>query len=67
MGLDQAERLAKRRDLKLVKVEDPNLSKGSKDVYRLMTGKQYYEEEVKLKKSEKKHHTVNKVMYKTFL
>lgn len=63
MGLAQAERLAKRRDLKLVKVEDPNLAKGNRDVYRLMTGKQYFEEEVKPKKSEKKHQgSSNKVI-----
>ncbi|XP_050726160.1 uncharacterized protein LOC127003470 [Eriocheir sinensis] len=54
MGLHQAEKLAKRRDLKLVKVEDPNLTKGSKDVYRLLTGKQFFEEQIKSKKSEKK-------------
>lgn len=61
MGLDQAERLAKRRDLKLVKVEDPTLTKGSNDVYRLLTGKQYFEEEVRSKKSDKKSPTSIKV------
>lgn len=53
VSLDNAERLAKRRDLKLVKVDDPNLQAGKK-VYKLMTGKQYFEEEIKAKKAEKK-------------
>lgn len=51
MTLRQAERLAKRRDLKLVLVEDSTLKgKVGKQVYKLMTGKQYYEEEVQAKK-----------------
>ncbi|XP_066954880.1 translation initiation factor IF-3 [Macrobrachium rosenbergii] len=42
--LKQAERIAKRRDLKLVQVEDPNLKgKTSRMVYKLITGKEYYE------------------------
>lgn len=62
MSLDQAERLAKRRDLKLVKIEDPNMKKGSK-VYRLLTGKQYFEEEIKAKRSEKKSSVGVKVVF----
>ncbi|KAG0730137.1 Translation initiation factor IF-3, mitochondrial [Chionoecetes opilio] len=53
-SLEQAKRLAKHRDLKLVKIEDPSLRKGSKEVYRLLTGKQYFEEEIRAKKSDKK-------------
>lgn len=54
MTLRQAERLAKRRDLKLVQVEDPTLKgKVGKQVYKLMTGKQYFEEEVRAKKDVK--------------
>ncbi|XP_042209840.1 translation initiation factor IF-3, mitochondrial-like isoform X2 [Homarus americanus] len=53
VSLTQAERMAKRRDLKLVKVEDPSLKSQDKQVYKLMTGKQYFEEEVKAKKSSK--------------
>ncbi|XP_064109172.1 uncharacterized protein LOC135217316 [Macrobrachium nipponense] len=42
--LKQAERIAKRRDLKLVQVEDPSLKgKTSRLVYKLITGKEYYE------------------------
>ncbi|XP_063604640.1 translation initiation factor IF-3-like [Penaeus indicus] len=51
MTLRQAERLAKRRDLKLVQVIDSTLKgKVEKQVYKLMTGKQYFEEEVRGKK-----------------
>ncbi|MPC08595.1 Translation initiation factor IF-3, mitochondrial [Portunus trituberculatus] len=50
--LENAERLAKRRDLKLVKVNDSNLKAG-KRVYKLMTGKQYFEEEMKAKDEKK--------------
>lgn len=42
--LKQAERMAKRRDLKIVQVEDPTLKgKTNKLVYKLITGKEYYE------------------------
>ncbi|KAK4324611.1 hypothetical protein Pmani_004754 [Petrolisthes manimaculis] len=50
--LMQAGKMAKRRDLKLVKIEDPTLNK-TKDVYKLLTGKEYYEQEVKAKKNAK--------------
>ncbi|XP_047487545.1 translation initiation factor IF-3, mitochondrial-like isoform X2 [Penaeus chinensis] len=54
MTLRQAERLAKRRDLKLVQVIDSTLKgKVEKQVYKLMTGKQYFEEEVRGKKDVK--------------
>ncbi|KAK8386431.1 hypothetical protein O3P69_010826 [Scylla paramamosain] len=60
VSLENAERLAKRRDLKLVKVEDVNL-KGGRKAYKLMTGKQYLEKEIKAKKSEKKTSVGGKV------
>ncbi|XP_068202250.1 uncharacterized protein mIF3 [Palaemon carinicauda] len=42
--LKQAERIAKRRDLKLVLVEDPSLKgKPSRSIYKLITGREYYE------------------------
>ncbi|KAK7066963.1 hypothetical protein SK128_004312 [Halocaridina rubra] len=42
--LKQAERMAKRRDLKLIQVEDPTMmGKTKKSVYKLITGKQYFE------------------------
>ncbi|KAK3853653.1 hypothetical protein Pcinc_039813 [Petrolisthes cinctipes] len=50
--LMQAGKMAKRRDLKLVKIEDPTLNK-TKDVYKLLTGKEYYEQEVKAKNNAK--------------
>nr|XP_045581379.1 uncharacterized protein LOC123745114 isoform X1 [Procambarus clarkii] len=48
----QAYRMAKRRDLKVVKVEDSSLKTKDKQVYKLMTGKQYFEE-TKTKKTSK--------------
>lgn len=44
--------MAKRRDLKLVKVDDPTLGK-TKEVYKLLTGKEYYEQEMKARKNAK--------------
>ena len=60
MTLDKAQRLAKKQDLKLVKIEDPSLKKNS-NVYKLLTGKQYFEEQMK-KKGDKKSSVGVKVL-----
>lgn len=51
ISLSQAEKIARRRDLKVVKIEDSSLKTSDKQVYKLMTGKQYFDEEVKAKKN----------------
>lgn len=51
ISLSQAEKIARRRDLKVVKIEDSSLRTSDKQVYKLMTGKQYFDEEVKAKKN----------------
>lgn len=51
LSLYQAMRMGKRKDLKVVKVEDSSLSTKDKQVYKLLTGRQYYEEEMKSKKN----------------
>ena len=44
VSLKQGERIAKRRDLKLVQVVDESLrGRTSKQIYKLITGKEYYE------------------------
>jgi translation initiation factor IF-3 len=55
MSLTEAEKIAKRRDLKLVRVIDID-TKTQRPVYRLMTGSQYYNEDKKqrLEKNAKK-------------
>lgn len=47
--LDEAEKLSKRRDLKLVKIIDLD-TKTQRPIYKLMTASEYHEEEVKNKK-----------------
>ena len=46
MSLSEAERIAKRRELKLVKIIDID-TKTQRPVYQLMTGSQYYNEDKK--------------------
>jgi len=55
MSLSEAERIAKRRELKLVKIIDID-TKTQRPVYQLMTGSQYYNEDKKqrLEKNAKK-------------
>lgn len=55
MSLSEAEKIAKRRDLKLVRIIDID-TKTQRPVYRLMTGSQYYNEDKKqrLEKNAKK-------------
>lgn len=47
LSLSEAEKIAKRRDLKLVKIADLE-TKTQRPVYQLMTGTQYYKEDRKL-------------------
>ncbi|CAL4094380.1 unnamed protein product [Meganyctiphanes norvegica] len=51
LSLSQAQRLSKRRNLKLVKIEDPTLQKQERPLYKLLTGKEYFDEQI-LKKDE---------------
>jgi translation initiation factor IF-3 len=48
LSLSEAEKIAKRRDLKLVKVVDLD-TKTQRPIYQLMTGAQYYKEDRKLR------------------
>jgi len=54
LSLFQAERLAKRRDLKLVKNEDPALRKLERPVYKLLTGKEYFDDQMSKKDATEK-------------
>lgn len=51
--LDEAQKVSKRRDLKLVKIVDLD-TKSNRPVYKLMTGKEYHEEELKQREQRKK-------------
>jgi translation initiation factor IF-3 len=55
LTFSEAEKIAKRRDLKLIKITDLD-TKTQRPIYRLMTGAQYYEEDRKVRqeKSTKK-------------
>lgn len=48
LSLSEAEKIAKRRDLKLVKIVDLD-TKTQRPIYQLMTGAQYYKEDKKLR------------------
>lgn len=49
----EAERLSKRRDMKLVKIVDID-AKSKRPVYKLMTGAEYHEEDLKQREQRKK-------------
>lgn len=51
--LEEAQKLSKRRDLKLVKVIDLD-TKSQRPVYKLMTGNEYHAEELKQREQKKK-------------
>ena len=51
--LEEAQKLSKRRDLKLVKLTDLD-TKTQRAVYKLMTGSEYHEEELKQRELRKK-------------
>lgn len=53
LSLSEAEKIAKRRDLKLVKIVDFD-TKTQRPIYQLMTGAQYYNEDRKLQKEKAK-------------
>ncbi|XP_067012245.2 translation initiation factor IF-3 [Anabrus simplex] len=49
VSLEEAQKLAKRRDLKLVKITDVD-TKTDRPIYKLMTGAQFFEEDLKERK-----------------
>ncbi|XP_044748095.1 uncharacterized protein LOC123309187 [Coccinella septempunctata] len=51
--LEEAKKLSKRRDLKLVKIVDMDV-KTQRPTYKLMTGTEYHEEELKQREARKK-------------
>ncbi|XP_058789294.1 uncharacterized protein LOC131663147 [Phymastichus coffea] len=53
MSLEQAEKLSKRRDLKLVKIVDFD-TKTEKPVYKLMTALEFFQEDFKMKEKKRK-------------
>lgn len=52
--LEEAQKLSKRRDLKLVKIVDLD-TKTQRPIYRLMTATEYHEEDIKQKEEKKKN------------
>ncbi|EAT40378.1 AAEL007885-PA [Aedes aegypti] len=54
MNLDEAQKISKRRDLKLVKVVDLDL-KTQRPVYKLMTSAEYLEEDLKRREEKKRN------------
>lgn len=56
--MEEAQKLSKRRDMKLVKIVDLD-SKTQRPVYKLMTGNEYHQEELKQREMRKKQKSNN--------
>lgn len=59
MTLSDAQHLAKKKDLKLIKLEPPT-GKYKQDVYQLLTGTQLHQQRMKQKEAKKANSSVNK-------
>ncbi|KAL3266563.1 hypothetical protein HHI36_010729 [Cryptolaemus montrouzieri] len=56
--LDEAQKISKRRDLKLVKIIDLD-TKTQRPIYKLMTGSEYHQEDLKQREENKKQKNSN--------